>query len=155
MNRDAVYESTNRLSNQLATFEHIGLFAMPLTTPPEQAPRLADPAGRDDLEQRARAYLHANCSHCHRPMGGGQGEMDLRISQLFKDTKTCDVTNTQGEVEGATKLIVPGSPEQSVLSRRMHAIDAKRMPPVSVTVTDPLGTKVIDDWISSLTACPQ
>jgi hypothetical protein len=32
--------------------------------------------------------------------------------------------------------------------------EAKRMPPVAVSVLDPLGTKVIDDWISSLTASP-
>ncbi|HEX3478314.1 MAG TPA: hypothetical protein VHT91_25010 [Kofleriaceae bacterium] len=32
--------------------------------------------------------------------------------------------------------------------------DSKRMPPVAVSITDPLGTKLIDDWIRSLTACP-
>jgi hypothetical protein len=49
---------------------------------------------------------------------------------------------------------VPGEPQNSILSLRMHATDAKRMPPVAVSVTDPLGSKVVDDWISSLTACP-
>ncbi|HEU4728374.1 MAG TPA: PQQ-dependent sugar dehydrogenase [Kofleriaceae bacterium] len=154
LNRDFVYPATHRQSNQLATLEHIGVFAAPLVQAPDAAPRLSDPAGNDSLEARARSYLHGNCSHCHRPMGGGQGTMDLRYAQTFKDTATCNADNTQGTVEGATKLIVPGSPDMSILSLRLHATDSKRMPPVAVSVTDPLGTQVIDDWITSLTACP-
>jgi len=36
----------------------------------------------------------------------------------------------------------------------VHATDAKRMPPVAVSVLDPVGSAAIDDWIRSLTACP-
>ena len=153
LNRETVYPATNRLSNQLATLEHIGMFATPVG-PPETAPKLAEPTGADALEARARSYLHANCSHCHRPMGGGQGMMDLRFAQTLADTKTCDATNTQGPVMGATKLVMPGSPEASILALRLHATDSKRMPPVGVSVTDNAGGAVIDDWIRSLTACP-
>ncbi|MBK7539932.1 MAG: PQQ-dependent sugar dehydrogenase [Myxococcales bacterium] len=154
LNRDAVYPSTNRLSNQLATLDHIGLFSAPLPAAPSEAPRLAEPDGAEPLEARARSYLHANCAHCHRPMGGGQGTMDLRITQSLRDAKICNVDNTQGQVEGASKLLAPGAPQASVLSRRLHATDSKRMPPVGVSVADPLGQKLIDDWISSVTACP-
>lgn len=154
LNRDAVYPATNRISNQLATLDHIGMLTGPLPAPPAELPRLADPQGSESLEARARAYLHANCSHCHRPDGGGQGTMDLRNTRSFADTKTCNADNTQGPVEGASKLIVPGSPQTSILSRRMHASDGKRMPPVSVNVVDENGAKLIDDWIKSLSACP-
>ncbi len=155
LNRDAVYASTNRLSNQLATLDHIGLFSAPLTQPPTAAPRLADPyAEAEPLEARARSYLHANCSHCHRPEGGGQGTMDLRHDRLLLATNTCNADNTQGAVEGAIKIIAPGNPQGSVLSRRVHAGDAKRMPPISVNVKDPAGSKLLDDWISSITTCP-
>jgi uncharacterized repeat protein (TIGR03806 family) len=154
LNGDSVYPSTNRISNQLATLDHIGMFSAPLGKAPADEPRLSDPAGKDPLDARARSYLHANCSHCHRPMGGGQGTMDLRFSQAFKDTVTCNADNTQGTVGTATKLIAPGAPQNSVMSLRLHATDSKRMPPVAVSVTDPLGTQVIDDWITSLTACP-
>lgn len=152
LNREAVYASTNRLSPQLDTLQHIGVVT--LSAPAAELPRLPDPAGADTLELRARAYLHANCSHCHRPGGGAQGMMDLRFSKTFAETKTCNVDNTQGTVEGATKLIVPGDPDKSILSRRVHANDSKRMPPVAVNVVDPDGSKLIDDWIKSLTACP-
>ena len=154
MNRDAVYPSTNRRSPQLATLDHIGMFSAPLGQMPADLPRLSEPAGKDPIEARARAYLHGNCSHCHRPMGGGQGTMDLRYTQSFKDTATCNATNTQGAVDGATQLIVPGAPGSSILSRRLHATDSKRMPPVAVSVTDAQGTKLIDDWIGGLTSCP-
>ncbi len=154
LNREAVYPSTNRLSNQLATLEHIGMFATPIG-PPEAAVKLADPvAGPEPLETRARSYLHANCSHCHRPMGGGQGMMDLRFANSLADTKTCGAMNTQGPVQGATMLIAPGTPDQSILSLRLHATDNKRMPPVGVSLTDTSGATVVDDWIRSLTACP-
>jgi uncharacterized repeat protein (TIGR03806 family) len=154
LNRDAVYPSTNRRSNQLATLDHIGVFAAPLASPPAELPRLADPDGRDPVEARARSYLHANCSHCHRPMGGGQGTMDLRFALPLPDTVTCNADATQGAVGTATKLVTPGAPDTSILSLRMHATDAKRMPPVGVSVTDEQGTDVIDGWIRSLTACP-
>jgi uncharacterized repeat protein (TIGR03806 family) len=155
LNGEAVYPSTNRLSNQLATLDHIGMLSAPLAAPPEESPRLADPAkSTEDLEARARSYLHANCAHCHQPMGGAQGMMDLRYGKSFKETGTCNVDNSQGAVGGATKLIVPGAPESSVLSLRVHATDSKRMPPIAVTQLDPVGSAVIDDWIRSLTACP-
>jgi uncharacterized repeat protein (TIGR03806 family) len=154
LNRDAMYPSTNRISNQLATLDHIGLFAAPLAQPPAAAPRLSDPEGNDPLDARARSYLHANCAHCHRPMGGGQGTLDLRYAEALHDTMTCNADNTQGTVNGATKLLVPGAPDMSVLALRFHATDSKRMPPVAVNVTDPVGTALINDWITSLTTCP-
>lgn len=154
LNRDGVYPSTNRISNQLATLDHIGLFAAPLAVAPAELPQLPDPRGDAPLEDRARSYLHANCAHCHRPMGGAQGTMDLRFDRTLPETGACNADNTQGPIGAATKLIAPGAPEASVLSLRLHATDAKRMPPVAVSVLDPDGSAVIDDWIRSLTACP-
>jgi uncharacterized repeat protein (TIGR03806 family) len=154
LNREFTYTSTNRISNQLATLEHIGVLAAPIG-PPEAAAKLADPASTSEpIESRARSYLHANCSHCHRPMGGGQGMMDLRSANSLADTKTCAEMNTQGPVGGAMQLVVPGNPDQSILSLRLHATDNKRMPPVGVTLTDDAGATVVDEWIRSLAACP-
>jgi uncharacterized repeat protein (TIGR03806 family) len=155
LNRDTVYPSTNRISNQLATLDHIGMFSAPLAAPPAMLDRFPDPvAGAESVEARARSYLHANCSHCHRPMGGGQGTLDLRFATAFAGTDTCNKTNTQGPVNGATVLIAPGMPMQSIMSLRLHATDSKRMPPVAVRVIDDAGAAVVDEWITSLTACP-
>ena len=154
LNRDSVYAATNRVANQLATLDHIGMFSAPLPQAPDAAPKLSSPTGTDAIEARARAYLHANCAHCHQPMGGGQGTMDLRYFKAFKDTLTCNAANTQGPVDGAGKLLVPGAPAMSIISKRIHATDSKRMPPVGVSIPDMTGDQLLDDWITSLTACP-
>jgi hypothetical protein len=78
LNRDVVYPSTNRVANALATLDHIGMFSAPLAQPPAQLPKLPDPAGTDAVDARARSYLHANCSHCHRPSGSGHDGSALR-----------------------------------------------------------------------------
>ena len=155
MNRDEIYPATNRVSPQLATLEHIGLFGGHLPHGPPAIGAFASPAdATQGIEARARAYLHTNCSHCHRPGGGGQGPMDLRWTTPFADTKTCNQPNSQGVINGASVIIAPGIPARSVMAQRIHATDSKRMPPVAVSIPDPLGTQLIDDYISSIAACP-
>ncbi len=73
LNRDLVYPTTNRISNQLATFEHIGLLVDSL---PATLPRIPPPDGADLLELRARAYLHSNCS---APLAGDIGVVGAQI----------------------------------------------------------------------------
>jgi uncharacterized repeat protein (TIGR03806 family) len=151
LNRDFVYPSTNRISNQLRTFEHIGLFSAPLGKGVDQIVAYADPSSTTAAaDARARSYLHANCSMCHRP----PDSMDLRYGTAFVDTKTCNVDATTGDLGVGAKLIVPGDPTKSHLSVRPHATDWKRMPPLASNVVDTSGTAVIDAWITSLTACP-
>ncbi len=157
LNRNAVYASTNRLSDQLTTLDHIGLFVAAPTADGGVLAKMPTPldATTGDLQDRARAYLHSNCSHCHRPSGGGQGTMDLRYAGSFAATKTCNAAQTQGTL-GTTdaKLLFPGAPAKSVIAIRMHATDANRMPPIASNVPDTEGTKLIEDWITSVTACP-
>ena len=52
------------------------------------------------------------------------------------------------------KLLVPGNPAKSLLSVRPHSPAANRMPPLGSSMVDNPGVKVIDDWITSVTACP-
>ncbi len=155
LNGDFTYESTNRISNQLKTLEHIGMFAAPLGKPVDQLAVIPQPNGTAPLEMRARAYLHANCSNCHRPEGGGRGTLDLRFTTGLKETTACDGTAESGDlgVAGA-KLLVPGDPSKSLISLRPHATGANRMPPLASSVVDDTGLKVVDDWIKSLATCP-
>jgi uncharacterized repeat protein (TIGR03806 family) len=150
LNRTITYP-TGRVRNQLSTLEGLGFLSAPL---PATLPRLESPFGTGPLEDRARAYLHANCSGCHR-MGAGQGPADFRWQLRFMQTNTCNALPQQGDlgITGA-RLIVPGSPATSLVSVRMHALDASRMPSLGTSVVDAQGTALIDQWISSLTACP-
>ncbi|MBS2016775.1 MAG: PQQ-dependent sugar dehydrogenase [Deltaproteobacteria bacterium] len=140
------------LRDQLATLGHIDLFTAPL---PGSVTPLPAPDGTSPVEGRARAYLHANCSFCHRPDGGTSAQMDLRFATPLSGTKTCNVAPLRGDlgIAGAS-LVKPGNPNASLLSRRMHRTDFARMPPVAVKTVDPKGTATVDAWISGLTACP-
>jgi uncharacterized repeat protein (TIGR03806 family) len=153
LNGDAIYPG-NLIANQLATLDHIGLFDAPLGDPSTLA-RLPAPSGMDPLEARARSYLHANCSICHRPTGPGKGPADFRYSTPFKMVGVCGAMPTEGDlgIAGA-QLLQPGQPTKSIMSARIHALDVNRMPPLGTHVVDATGAKLIDDWITSVTVCP-
>ncbi len=155
LNGDFTYDSTNRIANQLKTLEHIGMFSAPFGKPVDQLDVIPQPEGTAPLEVRARAYLHANCSNCHRPEGGGRGTLDLRFTTGLKETTACNADAEAGDlgVAGA-KLLVPGDPSKSLISLRPHAIGANRMPPLASSVVDDAGLAVVDDWIKSLATCP-
>ena len=154
LNANSVYPATNRRSNQLATLDHIGMFDAPLGDP-KAKPALPAPFGRTPDEARARAYLHANCSFCHRPGGGGRGPENFLFATAAKDVGACGATPATGDVGVAgAKLVTPGDPKKSVLSLRMHATDAWRMPPIASRKVDPQGTALIDAWITATTTCP-
>src|SRR5581483_5520627 len=112
---DFLYPSTNRISNQLHTLEHIGMLSAPLAVPVDEIVAYPDPFGTAPVDERARAYLHANCSQCHRPNGNGGGDIDLRFATPLSATKTCNVDAQRGDlgVAGA-KLLVPGDPTRSI-----------------------------------------
>jgi uncharacterized repeat protein (TIGR03806 family) len=156
LNRDYVYPSTNRISNQLATLDHVGMFSAPLGAAPGSLVAYPAPTGTSStLEARARAYLHANCAMCHQPNSNGGGAMDMRFATAFADTRMCNVGPDDGTlgVTGA-KIVLPGAPSKSILSLRPHALDATRMPPLASHLVDTAGVAVIDAWITSLTSCP-
>lgn len=150
LNGPYLYEG-GAFANQLATLDHLGLFT---TSPGDPAgiEALPDPLDTDDPEAAARSYVAANCSFCHRPDGSGGGGMDLRWEA--EDTNTCGEAPVNGDLGVADAQIVwPGHPELSVLSLRLHALDAHRMPPLGSGVVDEAGTAVVDGWISALTSC--
>lgn len=117
--------------------------------------RAADTPGASS-EERARGYLHANCSFCHRQgSGAGAATLDLRIDRAFVDTKTCNVAPQAGNLGIAdAKIIAPRDPSRSTLALRMRALDQNRMPPLASRVVDEAGRTAIESWISELTACP-
>jgi uncharacterized repeat protein (TIGR03806 family) len=149
LNRDFRYPS-GVTSNQLDTLEHIALFARPL----ERLDALPSPAAADGAQERARSYLHANCANCHRPQGSFEG-IDLRYQTPLAGTGLCNQPPEKGDlgVAGALRL-VPGMPDRSLLSLRMHTTEMGRMPQIGTTVVDGLAVQLIDDWIRAMTSCP-
>jgi hypothetical protein len=142
--------------NQVETLDRIGLFA----ETPASRPAFPDPTDSQvPLEERARSYLHANCSMCHRPGATFTG-FDARFSTPFADTMLCNVAPEKGDLGVASAMrITPGSAASSVVSLRMHVRDigmpmSFQMPQVGTNVVDDAGASVIDAWIDSLTGCP-
>ncbi len=102
------------------------------------------------LDQRARAYLHINCAHCHRRGGGGSASFDVQY-EIPLDKTRLFTRPTQGTfgMHGA-QVIAPGDPYRSVLYYRMAKLGHGRMPQFGSQVADAQGLKLIHDWIASL-----
>ena len=150
MNKDHDYGGV--IANQLATLEHIGLFKEKLPKRPEALPRLVDYHDSSaDINLRARSYLHANCSHCHRTWGGGNAEFHILANLPLKDTKALDARPQQGDLGTANaRIIAPGDPARSLFVARMKRLGLGRMPHVASSVVDEVGVQVVEEWIRSL-----
>ena len=143
--------------NQLDRLGRIGVFADttdPTAVDPAQVAALPRVDSDAPVADRARAWLDVNCAHCHQPGGGGLGALDLRYATPMADAGLCGAPeNGDLGVPGAL-IVTPGAPEASVLSLRLHATDANRMPAVATHTPDPVGTALVDAWITGMEACP-
>lgn len=155
LNGSFTYPSTGRTANQLATLEHIGMFASPIGDPAELT-AYPKPFEGSMSPEKARSYLHGNCSNCHRPNGGAaRSTMDLRFATPFASTNTCNATPIVDDFGSTSnRLVKPGSPNESIVSLRMRSLDARRMPPLGSSVVHAQGTNLIDGWIRALAGCP-
>jgi uncharacterized repeat protein (TIGR03806 family) len=139
-------------SNQLDHFVAAGL----LDGVPDQRAPLVSTFGNAPLDDRARAYLDANCSHCHAPDGeaASTGLYWGREHTGALDLPRCRPTDA---VDGRHLVIVPGHPEQSEFLARMSSADPfVRMPRGPVHVPDGAGIAVLSQWVSAMApaGCP-
>ncbi len=105
------------------------------------------------IEQRARSYLHVNCSGCHRP-NAPNGFMDLRFSTDFGDMNICNVDAANDLGITNAQRFAPGNPDASVILSRMTTTEADiRMPPLARLLEDREATQVIRTWISQTSNC--
>lgn len=138
--------------NQLDALEAMGLFDAPL---PRNRRPLPTPTlvSSGSVEARARSYLHTNCALCHRP-GGDMATFDLRYTTSLAAAEVCNVNGIKGGFDADARLLVPGRPEKSLISLRMHVLDSRRMPQIASSVVDAEGVAVVDAWIRGLGRCP-
>lgn len=150
MNRDHDYDGV--VANQLSTLEHLGMFSKPLPKTPEALPKLDDyHNGEIDLNTRARSYLHANCSHCHRKWGGGNADFLLMATLPLEETGMIGTPGGQGKFDlDDPRILVPGHPERSLIHFRMSKLGLGRMPHVGSNLVDESAVKLIREWIQQL-----
>jgi glucose/arabinose dehydrogenase/mono/diheme cytochrome c family protein len=96
---------------------------------------LTDPYGAGDLDERARSWLHSNCSGCHRPEGGLEVDLDLRFATQLTATGLCELDD--GE-----------------LVERITSADGERMPPLGTSLIDEDGTALVETWLREGASCP-
>ncbi|MFO1127065.1 MAG: PQQ-dependent sugar dehydrogenase [Rhodospirillales bacterium] len=150
LNRNYTYPS-GETANQIETWRKIGMFggAVP---PLAQIGALATRTSGSATE-RARSYLHANCSFCHRPDGETRVNMDFRYTTSIDDMRVCNVS-PGGELQppGAVRLY-PGDPSRSLIPIRMKLRDAFSMPPLGTFVADTAMISTMNAWINTPGVC--
>lgn len=162
--------------NQIDAFAAKGLFDDPTPAKPYAGPLvepyanaalgLSGPSPSATVAERARSYLSANCSFCHRPDVNDQG-FDLRYGLSLAQTGICNLIQQNG-IPGMPRATLadfqPGDHAKSAMWIRMNTPvpasdpggveDVGRMPPVASFVVDAQATALIGDWIDSIKTCP-
>jgi uncharacterized repeat protein (TIGR03806 family) len=157
LNTDQAYDGGTE--NQLAHWSRIGILTG--APDPASAPKLPVASDPDagTVEQRARAYLEANCGFCHTPTG------NARISGLYLNASVTDPTQigvckrpvAAGPGAGGRPFdIVPGDPDASVIPYRMAATSPPAaMPQIGRSVVDAHGLALVSQWIAEMQGgCP-
>lgn len=153
------FELPDGSGNQLARLAEAGVFDAALPALADM-PALPGPFGNSSLEERARSYLHANCSHCHRPGGGGGVSGLVLLAWETNPTHygVCKGSVAAGAGTGSHDYdIVPGMPEESIMPFRMRSTDPEiKMPEIPNLIPDQAGVALVEAWIAAMAppGCP-
>ena len=152
LNGDFGYPASGVTDNQIRAWNHIGLFNTTLSEAaiPGYAKLVAVTNTNASLELRARSYIDANCSQCHRPNGGVQANFDARFDTPLENQGIVggSVQNTLG-IPGAY-VVAPGDTNKSILFQRDNSLADIKMPPLAKNMIDAPAMAVLSDWILSL-----
>jgi uncharacterized repeat protein (TIGR03806 family) len=138
--------------NQLAHWTKIGI----LDGAPVNAPRMAvwNDSSTGNIEQRARAWLEANCAHCHNPAGPARTSgLDLRTAQNdFFKSGVWKTPVAAGKGSGGRWYdIIPGQPDKSILMYRIESTEPGiMMPEVGRRLVDHEGIALVRSWIQAM-----
>lgn len=150
MNHGFLYPS-GIADNELRTWSHLGLFSTPIAD--ATLPTLATLAPSGDasrsVEDRARSYLDANCSHCHQP-GGTVANFDARFDTPLERQELVNGSVLIDQGIDKPRIIAPHDPWRSIAYMRINTSGDIRMPPLARNTIDEAGVKLIDEWIMSM-----
>lgn len=152
LNKDFPYEDGTE--NQIAYWTRNGFLTG--APDPEDAPRDAvfDDPSSGTIEQRARAYLEVNCAHCHSSTGPARTTGFELTADITNPTKLgiCKSPVAAGRGAGGFHYdVVPGQPDESIVTFRMDSVDPGiMMPELGRQMVHAEGNAVVREWISSL-----
>ncbi len=106
------------------------------------------------LDDRARAYLDANCSHCHSNVGPADTSgLDLRPQIPFGPAYgECKTPVAAGGGSGGRPFdIVPGDPDRSIFAYRLESTKpGDMMPELGRSLSHEEGVALIRAWIAAM-----
>ena len=150
MNRNYTYPS-GVTDNEIRAWNHLGLFA-PQVNESDLA-GLATLAAPDDatrsVQDRARSYLDANCSQCHRP-GGTVAYFDARYDTPLDKQELINGPVLIDQGIDRPRIISPHDIWRSIAYMRVNTDGDIRMPPLARETIDQKGVALLRDWIQSL-----
>ena len=122
----------NSVENQLTHWQRTAMLTgLPALENCPKAPVWNDPK-TGSLNDRARIWLDINCAHCHNPTGPAMTS-GLNLSVSERDPTALGVLKTPvaaGRGSGGRSYdIVPGKPDESILTYRLHSTDPGVMMP--------------------------
>jgi hypothetical protein len=155
LNGSFTYPATGITDNQIRTLNRLGLFS-PAINEANIAGLAKLSALTDDsasLEQRARSYLDANCSQCHRP--GGIGNFDARYDTPLASQHLVNFPASVTLGFDNVRMIAPGDLRRSIIYDRIDTnAPTIKMPPLARNRIDTAAVQLMADWINSLPAAP-
>jgi len=115
-------------------------------------PHLVDPYDtKQDLEVRARSYLHANCAQCHVGAGGGNSQIDLEFSKPLTDMKVVNEKPLHHKFDlPDARIVAAGAPERSTLLHRVAMRGGGQMPQLATNKVDERAVELLREWIRGL-----
>jgi len=150
------YPQTGVTANQLESLEKIDMFTELLPSSAEGLLRLVNPYDvTENLQDRAKSWLHTNCSSCHQPGVVTQINIDFRFKTPLSEMMLCNVP-PQNQAWGITNpmRLAPGDASRSLIHNRPSRLDEGQMPPIGTNLVDVEGVNLIEQWINGLESCP-
>jgi uncharacterized repeat protein (TIGR03806 family) len=157
LNRTYAYAQGS--NNEIAEWSRLGILSG--APAPSVAPALPvwnDPT-TGTTEQRARAYLQANCSYCHNASGEARNTGLVLLDSETDPAKfgVCKPPVAAGMAGGDDQFdIVPGHPESSILIRRVTSTEPSiAMPELERSLEHVEGVELLTAWVKGLSgSCP-
>ena len=150
MNHEFAYPS-GITDNELRAWNHIGLFAPSIKD--EDFATFAKLAAADDaarsVEDRARSYLDANCSHCHQP-GGTVANFDARYGTPLENQALINGPVLIDQGIDRPRIIAPHDVWRSIAFMRVNTAGDIKMPPLARETIDQKGVELLRQWIMGL-----
>jgi len=151
LNRTIAYTPDRPGTSQLAAWSQWGMLDTRIDISATiRGPHLAAYTDQTQpIEDRIRSYWDGNCSMCHAGSEGSVPGWDARFSTPFEEQGL--ERPPLNPAAGASSLISPGAPEDSLIYLRGDTTDqSMRMPPLGRNRVDQAYIALLGEWIASL-----